>query len=79
MMTVADKAKYQRHRERGTAVYGLWLPILLFGSMGAITWAIRGTGGWGGIDGTIIPGMTWGLLWYYLCYRKGIDACIFDC
>ena len=74
MMTVADKAKYQRHRERGTAVYGLWLPMLLFGSMGAITWAIRGTGGWGGIDGTIIPGMTWGLLWYYLCHRKGIDA-----
>ena len=74
MMTVADKAKYQRHREKGTAVYGLWLPMLLFGSMGAITWAIRGTGGWGGIDGTIVPGMTWGLLWYYLCYRKGIDA-----
>ena len=39
-----------------------WLPMLLFGSMGAITWAIRGTGGWGGIDGTIVPGMTWGLL-----------------
>ena len=42
--------------------------------MGAITWAIRGTGGWGGVDGTVVPGMTWGLLWYYLCYRKGIDA-----
>jgi hypothetical protein len=48
--------------------------MLLFGSVGAITWAIRGTNGWGGIDGTIVPGMTWGLLWYYVCYRKGIDA-----
>lgn len=48
--------------------------MLLFGSMGAITWAIRGTSGWGGIDGTIVPGLTWGLLWYYLCRRKGIDA-----
>lgn len=74
MMTVTDKVKYQRHREARTAVHGLWLPMLLFGSMGAITWAIRGTGGWGGIDGTIVPGMTWGLLWYYLCHRKGIDA-----
>jgi len=80
-MTVADKAKYQRHREARTgcpwtqaAVRELWLPMLLFGTMGAITWAIRGTGGWGGVDGTIVPGMTWGLLWYYLCHRKGIDA-----
>jgi len=73
-MTVADKAKYQRYRAGRTAVDELWLPMLLFGSMGAITWAIRGTSGWGGIDGTVVPGMTWGLLWYYLCYRKGIDA-----
>ena len=28
----------------------------------------------GGIDGTILPGMMWGLLWYYLCHRKGIDG-----
>lgn len=48
--------------------------MLLFGSMGAITWAIRGTSGWGGIDGTLVPGLTWGLLWYYLCRRKGLDA-----
>jgi len=48
--------------------------MLLFGSMGAITWAIRGTDGWGGVEGSIIPGLTWGLLWYYVCRRKGIDA-----
>jgi hypothetical protein len=48
--------------------------ILLFGSVGAIAWAVRGTNGWGGIDGTIVPGMAWGLLWYYVCARKGIDA-----
>ncbi|MFH1740079.1 MAG: hypothetical protein ABIH23_13810, partial [bacterium] len=55
-------------------LHNLWLPMLLFASMGAITWAIRGTGGWGGIDGTIVPGLMWGVLWYYLCYRRGIDA-----
>ena len=47
---------------------------LLFGSMGAITWAIRGTDGWDGIEGTIVPGMLWGVLWYYVCWRRGIDA-----
>ncbi|MCC6490255.1 MAG: hypothetical protein IT364_22410 [Candidatus Hydrogenedentes bacterium] len=81
MMTISDRALYARHRaERDTGPWGaravceLWLPMLLFGSIGAITWAIRGTDGWGGIDGTIVPGLTWGILWYYLCSRKGIDA-----
>lgn len=73
-MSVGDRARYGRYRETASALCGVWLPILLFGSMGAITWAIRGTSGWDGIDGTIVPGMTWGLLWYYLCYRRGIDA-----
>ena len=50
------------------------LTVLLFGSIGAITWAIRGTAGWGGVDGTVIPGLMWGILWYYLAFRKGIDA-----
>ncbi|MCA9414393.1 MAG: hypothetical protein KC944_24485 [Candidatus Omnitrophica bacterium] len=50
------------------------MPIVLLGSVGAITWAIRGTDGWGGIDGTILPGMSWGILWWWLCFRRGIDA-----
>lgn len=55
-------------------IYDILLPILLFGSIGAIAWAIRGTAGWGGVDGTVLPGIMWGVLWYYLAYRKGIDA-----
>ncbi|MCF6286378.1 MAG: hypothetical protein L3K26_14475 [Candidatus Hydrogenedentes bacterium] len=81
MMAVIDEAKYQRYRAEkttrspaATLYHELVLPVLLFGSMGAITWAIRGTSGWNGVDGTIVPGLTWGLLWYYLCWRKGIDA-----
>lgn len=79
MMTVFDPALYQRRRvvredEGMWSLHAFWLPALLFGSIGAITWAIRGTTGWGGIDGTLVPGLTWGLLWYYLCRRRGIDA-----
>jgi hypothetical protein len=55
-------------------IVNLGLPMLLFGSIGAIAWAIRGTAGWGGIDGTVLPGLMWGILWYYLSYRRGIDA-----
>lgn len=68
--------KHLMHREntKGILIYELLLTVLLFASIGAITWAIRGTAGWGGVDGTVIPGLTWGILWYYLAYRKGIDA-----
>ena len=52
----------------------IFYPALLFGCVGAITWAIRGTGGWGGFDGTIVPGMLLGITWYYLSYLRGIDA-----
>ncbi len=81
MMDIGDTSRYQRYREVSATwptveaiTVKLGLPMLLFGSMGAITWAIRGTDGWGGIEGTILPGMTWGLLWYYLNYRRGIDS-----
>ncbi len=79
MLTILNKARYQRYLEMRDCAdrpltHELWLPMLLFGSLGAITWAIRGTDGWGGIDGTLLPGLTWGLLWYYLCYRRGVDA-----
>lgn len=59
---------------RNSLTFELWLPMLLFGSMGAISWAIRGSAGWGGVDGTVLPGLMWGLLWYYLCLLRGIDA-----
>ncbi len=72
---VANRERYASHRASGPKPFrDLLLPALFFGSAGAIAWAIRGTDGWGGIDGTIVPGMLWGLLWYYVCWRKGI-AC----
>lgn len=80
-MNVYDEPLFMKHRQaRLTAAWPRWLyselflPALLFGSVGGITWAIRGTTGWGGMDGTLVPGMTWGILWYYVCWRRGIDA-----
>jgi hypothetical protein len=76
-MTVAVQSTYAHHQAMQTdsgARLEMLLTMLLFGAMGAITWAIRGSNGWGGIDGTLVPGMTWGALWAYVCARKGIDA-----
>ena len=50
------------------------LLALLFGAVGGVAWAIRGSSGWGGIDGTIVPGMAWGVLWYWACRYHGVDA-----
>ena len=52
----------------------LFYTLLLFGSAGAIAWAIRGTSGWGGVDGTLVPGLTWGVLWWVIWTLKGLDA-----
>jgi hypothetical protein len=81
MMTLLDKSKYQKYRMARTTwtrseifLIDILLPCLLFGSIGAMTWAIRGTNGWGGFEGTVISGMTWGLLWFYIMYLRGIDG-----
>lgn len=79
MLKIRNEIIYKQHyeiRKRGilSNLSELLLSMLLFGSIGAITWAIRGTAGWGGVDGTIVPGFTWALLWYYLANRKGIDS-----
>ena len=73
-MNIADQQTYRRHRKIGDSIGSILLTMLVFASMGAITWAIRGTNGWSGIDGTIVPGMTWGMLCWYVCWRKGVDA-----
>jgi hypothetical protein len=52
----------------------LFYTLLLFGSAGAIAWAIRGTSGWGGVDGTLVPGLMWGLLWWIIWSCQGLDA-----
>ena len=80
-MHVVDNQKYHDY-QAARAAAPAWrnvldeyvLPAIMFGSIGAIAWAIRGTDGWGGIDGTVVPGMAWGILWYYMCHRRGVSC-----
>jgi len=46
----------------------LVLPALLFGALGAMTWAIRGCSGFGAVAGCIFAGVTWGAAWWYLAH-----------
>lgn len=78
MQTIHDRKRFQIftqiRRTKFSFSLDLALPMLLFGCVGAITWAVRGTGGWDGIEGTIIPGLTWALLWYFISENRGIDS-----
>jgi hypothetical protein len=75
MLAISDPDRYARYSaNRAGALREFIFWALLFGSVGGIAWAIRGTTGWGGIDGAIVPGMAYGLLWYWVCRCRGVDA-----
>jgi len=78
MLTIHHPARFQIYTQTRPTdlnfVLNLALPMLLFGCVGAIAWAVRGTDGWDGIEGTIIPGLTWALLWYFISENRGIDS-----
>ncbi|MHA1731743.1 MAG: hypothetical protein ACTSU5_07350 [Promethearchaeota archaeon] len=80
-MEILDRKRYAAYRAARDAwsprekfFAELGLPMLLFGSVGAVTWAVRGTSGLGGLDGALVPGMAWGLLWVFTCHMRGVDG-----
>jgi hypothetical protein len=46
--------------------HDLILPTLLFGALGGMTWAVRGSSGFGTVWGCVFAGVTWGVAWWYL-------------
>ncbi len=48
----------------------LILPIILFSTLGAFYWAIRGSSGYGGSSGGIFAGIGWAIAWFALSSEK---------
>jgi hypothetical protein len=44
----------------------LILPTMLFMALGGMTWAVRGSSGFGAVNGCIFAGVTWGTAWWYI-------------
>jgi hypothetical protein len=42
------------------------LPTLLFAALGGMTWAVRGSSGYGGMAGCIFAGVMWGAAWWFI-------------
>jgi len=47
-------------------IHDLVLPTLLFVALGGMTWAVRGCSGFGGMNGCVFAGVTWGAAWWFI-------------
>jgi hypothetical protein len=57
-------------QQRQDLTHDLLLPVLLFVSLGAMTWAVRGSSGYGSMMGCVFAGVTWGTAWWYLAHEQ---------
>ncbi len=46
--------------------HNLILPTVLFAALGAMSWAVRGSSGYGGGDGCLFAGVLWGAAWWFI-------------
>ena len=51
---------------QGNLADDLVLPTLLFMALGAMTWAVRGSSGFGAVNGCVFAGVTWGAAWWFI-------------
>ncbi|HLH52313.1 MAG TPA: hypothetical protein VKY92_01660 [Verrucomicrobiae bacterium] len=50
----------------GDVIHDLLLPTLLFAALGGMTWAVRGSSGFGAVNGCLFAGVTWGAAWWFI-------------
>lgn len=66
---LAAPAGASQHAPRAnfsSLVNDLLLPTLLFMALGGMTWAVRGSSGFGAINGCVFAGVTWGAAWWFI-------------
>jgi hypothetical protein len=50
----------------GDLAEDLILPTVLFMALGGMTWAVRGSSGFGAVNGCVFAGVTWGAAWWFI-------------
>lgn len=53
--------------------HDLILPTLLFAALGGMTWAVRGSSGFGTVWGCVFAGVMWGVAWWYLAREPSAE------
>ena len=51
---------------RRDLTHDLILPTLLFATLGGMSWAVRGSSGFGAMNGCIFAGVLWGAAWWFI-------------
>ncbi|MBX7168729.1 MAG: hypothetical protein K1X74_20500 [Pirellulales bacterium] len=51
---------------RRDLTHDLLLPTLLFAALGGMTWAVRGSSGYGAAAGCVFAGVAWGMAWWFI-------------
>ncbi|MCC6794387.1 MAG: hypothetical protein IT366_04655 [Candidatus Hydrogenedentes bacterium] len=59
------------HDDANNLKHNLVLPTLLFASLGAMSWAVRGCSGYGGSAGCLFAGVLWGAAWWFIAREPG--------
>jgi hypothetical protein len=54
------------HAGRRNLMHDLFFPVLLFAALGGMTWAVRGSSGFGAMKGCLFAGIAWGAAWWFL-------------
>jgi hypothetical protein len=60
-----------QHRTAGDLTHDLLLPTLLFAGLGGMTWAVRGSSGYGATAGCLFAGVAWGAAWWFIAREPG--------
>ena len=56
---------------RCNLAHDLILPAILFAALGGMTWAVRGSSGFGAMKGCIFAGVMWGTAWWFIAREPG--------
>lgn len=52
-------------------VHNLFFPVIVFAALGGMTWAVRGSSGYGGGMGCVFAGVLWGSAWWFMAREPG--------
>ena len=58
-------------RPRRDLTHDLFLPTVLFATLGGMSWAVRGSAGFGSMKGCIFAGVLWGAAWWFISREPG--------
>ncbi len=60
--------------QRLNLAHDLFLPTVLFGALGGMTWAVRGCSGFGASAGCIFAGVALGAAWWFIARQQPADS-----